>query len=285
MLSQIITKVNERIFGILLEGEASLSEIARDSNTSKANISRSLRMLERNDLVRKEIRGRTHLYRFNHLHSQALEIETQSQEERKRAYNQRMNGLPARLNSLLENILKDKYQGCIFFGSSLAGSFRDIDVFVMVKDVKKDILVKEIKMINSKISPVIGTRKELEIGVGQEDMLYRNISKGIAFNCEDFILSMRRRPYYLRRKDIQERFILGYREILSGMEFSEKGYAKKHLEKGIMDITYAALNYSDVFPENDSQAMKMFKKQFGFWFSNSAKTAKSQAEKLGAVFL
>lgn len=268
-----------------MDREASLSEIARDSNTSKANISRSLRMLERNDLVRKEIQGRTHLYRFNRLHSQTLEIEKQFLKKRKEAYNQKINGLPALLNLLLENILKDKYQGCIFFGSSLTSSFRDIDVFVMVKDVKNDILVKEIKAINPKISPVIGTRKELELGFSQEDMLYKNISKGIAFNCEDFILTLRRKSFSLRRKDIQERFILGYREVLSCLEFSEKGYTKKHLEKGIMDITYAALNYSDVFPENDSKAMKIFKKQFGFWFSNSAKTAKSQAEKLGAVFL
>lgn len=285
MLSQLITRVNVRVLGILLEKEASLSEIARESNTTKANIFRSLKALEKEDLVRKEIQGRTHLYHFNYLHPQAKEIWKQFQIEKKEVYNQKMNGLPALLNSLMENMLGNSYGGCIFFGSSLSGNFNDIDVFVMAKNIKKASLMKEIKLINPKISPILGTREELELGVSKEDMLYKNILKGIHFNCEDFVLTLRKKQQFLRKEDIKERFILGYREILSCLEFPEKEYLQKHLEKGIMDIIYSALNYFDLSPENDLQAKEMFKKQFGFCFSRTVNAVKSQAEKIGMIIL
>ncbi|MEK6845619.1 MAG: helix-turn-helix domain-containing protein, partial [Nanoarchaeota archaeon] len=278
-------RVNERVLDILLERKASLSGIARASNTTKANVFRSLKALEEKDLVRKEILGKTHLYRFNFLHHQAMEIEKQFQEERRDSYNQKMNHQPALLNYLLENMLGHKYQGCIFFGSSLTGSYRDIDVFVMTTKVKEASLIEEIKHINPKISPTFGTKEELELGLGQEDMRYKNISNGIPFHCEEFILAFRRKAPLLKRKDIQERFILGYREILSCLEFPEKEYVHKHLKKGIMDIAYSALNYYELYPRNDSQAKEKFKKQFGFWFSNSIKTVKSQAEKVGELIL
>jgi predicted transcriptional regulator/predicted nucleotidyltransferase len=285
MLSQLITIVNVRILSILLERDASLSEIARESNTTKANVFRSLKVLEKEDLIRKEIRGKTHLYHFNYFHPRAKEIGKQFQVERKEAYNQKMKGLPALLNSLLENMLDNSYEGCIFFGSSLTGDYKDIDVFLMAKNIKTVSLMKEIKLINPKLSISLGTRKELEQGLGQEDMLYKNILRGIPFNCEDFVLTLRKKQLFLRKKDIQERFILGYREILSCLEFPEKEYVRKHLEKGIMDITFSALNYFDLSPQNDSQAKEMFKKQFGFCFSCTANAVKSQAEKTGRIIL
>jgi len=286
MLSNIITKVNRRILKILLAEKASLSEIARKSKTTKANIFNSLKKLEQEDLVRKEIRGRTHLYRFNHLHSQAKELSRFFLEERKKEYNQKMEGLPALLNSLLKQIFKEKYQGCIFFGSSLEGKYQDIDVFVMIKgDFPRKALRKEIKEIHEKISLVFGIKKELELGIQAEDMLYKNIIKGLPFNCEEFISELRQKKAILRREDIQERFIIGYREILSCLEFTEKEYVKRHLEKGINDLMYAALNYFDLFPENDYQAREMFKKKFGFLFLNQALKAKEQAEKIGAKIL
>lgn len=285
MLSKIITKINRRILNILLEEKASLSEIARKSNTTKANVFRSLKGLETEDLVRKEIRGRTHLYRFNFLHPQAWEIRAFFLDERKIEYNQKINALPALLDSLLGNMFKKKYQGCIFFGSSLEEKYKDIDVFVMVEEVEESILKNKIKKINGKISPILGIKKELERGIKEEDMLYKNIIKGVPFGCENFVLELKQRQVFLRRKDIIERFVMGYRELLSCLEFTEKEYATKHLEKGTIDITYAVLNYFDFFPENDNQAKKMFKKQFGFIFSTKVKEAKKQAEKLGRKIL
>jgi len=285
MLSKIITKINKRILNILLEKKASLSEIARESKTTKANIFNSLKKLENEDLVRKEVRGRTHICRFNYLHPKAKEVMRIFLEERKKEYNQKMNGLPALLNSLMENIFKKKYKGCIFFGSSLERKYKDIDVFIMVEGVKENILRNKIKKVNEKISLILGTKKELEKGIKEEDMLYKNIIRGLPFGCEEFVLELKQKQDFLRRKDIKERFILGYREILSCLEFKEKEYVKKHLEKGKMDITYAALNYLDLYPENDNQAKKMFKEQFSFVFSSKVNEAKKQAEKIGKRFL
>src|SRR3989338_4717143 len=287
MLSKIITKINIRILKIILEEKASLSEIARKSKTTKANVFHSLKGLEKEDLVRKEIRGRTHIYRFNYLHPLSRKIHTFFIEERKQEYNQKTNASPVLLNCLLENMLKKNYHGCIFFGSSLEEKYRygDIDVFIMIIGAKKNILKNKIIKINEKISPIFGTKKELERGIREADMLYKNIIKGIPFNCEDFILELNHRQVFLRKKDITERFVLGYREIESCLEFREKEYAAKHLERGTMDIIYAALNYFDLFPENDLQARKMFKKQFGFIFSTHTKEAIKEAEKVGGTIL
>jgi len=287
MLLKIITKINRRVLKILLEEKASLSEIARKSKTTKANVFHSLKGLEKEDLVRKEIRGRTHIYRFNYLHPLARKIHTLFTEERKQEYNQKTNAFPVLLNCLLENMFKKNYQGCIFFGSSLEEKYGygDIDVFVMIVGAKKNILKNKITKINEKISPIFGTKKELERGIREEDMLYKNVVKGIPFSCEDFILELNHRQVFLRKKDITERFVLGYREIESCLEFREKEYAAKHLERGTMDIIYAALNYFDLFPENDLQARKMFKKQFGFIFSTHTKEAIKEAEKIGGVIL
>jgi len=285
MLSEIITKINRRILKILLEEKASLSDIARKSKTTKANVFRSLKNLEKEDLVRKEIRGRTHLYRFNYMRPQALEVHKFFLEEKKREYNKKINALPALLDSLLKNMFKKRYQGSIFFGSSLEGKYKDIDIFVIVENVNGTIFKNKIKKINEKISPIIGTKKELERGVQEEDMLYKNIIKGIPFGCEDSVLELKQRQVFLRRKDVTERFIVGYREIISCLEFTEKEYVTKHLEKGTTDITYATLNYFDFFPDNDNQAKKMFRKQFGFIFSSKVKEAKNQAEKIGMKIL
>ncbi len=286
MLSKLITNVvGRRTIAVLLEKNASLSEISRESHTTKANVFHTLKKLEKEDIVRKSVEGRTHLYRFNFLHPEAKGIIGMFLGEEKKAYLQKMRGLPALVHFLLENMLRDKYLGCIFFGSSVKEKYNDIDVFVIAEGVKQNILQKEVKKVDDKISLVLGTRHELEKGITEEDMLYKNIIKGIPFGCESFALDLRQHQAFLRRKDIVERFTLGYREILSCMEFTEKEYVKTHVEKGIMDITYSALNYLDVFPENDVEAMKIFKKQIGFVFSENASKAKEQAEKIAEMIL
>jgi len=286
MLSMIITKkVNQRIVQILLKRRASLSEIARESNTTKANVFYALRELEKEDIIRKEIQGRTHVYRFNFLRRGAKDMMTFFLEETKNEYIQKMNGLPTLLNSMLENIFKNKYHGCIFFGSSLKERYNDIDVFVLLDGAKPSTLQREVRGLCEKISLVLGTKHELEEGIKHEDMLYRNIVKGIPFGCENLILELRHRQVFLRRKDMVERLTLGYREILSCLEFTEKEYVEKHLEKGTADIMYAVLHYFELFAENDTQAKKMFKKQLGFTFSDNVEKAKKQAEKIGRMIL
>lgn len=285
MLSKILTKNNFKILNHLLKEEASLSELARRIKITKTRAFYSLKELEKLDWVRKTIQGKTHVYRFNFLHARAKEISRIFLEERKKEYNQKMKGLPALLDSLLKNMLKEKYGGCIFFGSSLGEKYKDIDVFVMAEGIKGSVLRKEIKEVDKKISLLLGTKQELEKGVKEEDMLYKNIQKGIPFGCEEFVLELKQKQAFLRRKDITERFVLGYREILSCLEFGEKEYIKKHFEKGKFDVIYAALNHFDFFPENDRQAKEMFKRRFGFIFSHKLKEAKKQAEKISRCFL
>ena len=70
MLSKMIKTINWRILTYLIEkGEASLSDIARETKTTKANTFYGLKDLVSLDIVRKTIKGRTHLYRFNILYA------------------------------------------------------------------------------------------------------------------------------------------------------------------------------------------------------------------------
>lgn len=286
MVSKLITNVvGRRIIGILLEKNASLSEISRESHTTKANVFHTLQELEKEDIVRKSVEGRTHLYRFNFLQPEAKRIMGLFLAETKKAYLQKMKGLPLLLHFLLENMLIDKYHGCIFFGSSVKERYNDIDVFVIAEGVKQGSLQKEVKKVNDKISLIVGTLHELEKGINDEDQLYKNIIKGMPFGCESLVLELRQHKSFLRREDIVERFTLGYREILSCLEFTEKEYVKTHIEKGIMDITYSTLNYLDIFPENDVEARKIFKRQIGFVFSQNTSNAKEQAEKIAEMIL
>lgn len=284
MLSEIGKKNNLRILARLLEEEASLSGLARELKITKTRAFYSLRELERLGLVRKEIKGRTHIYRFNFLQAQAKEIIKVLLLERKKEYNEKLEGLPSLVDVFLKTVLKEKYQGCLFFGSSLEGKFKDIDLFVMLQDLKQKKELEEIiKLIDKRLSPVFGTREELKRGAEAKDMLYLNIIRGLPFSCEDFVLEVRYKEYFLRRKDIEERFILGCREILSCLEFKEKEYAKKHLEKGIMEIAYAMLNYYGIYPKNDPEAKRRFKEKSGSGLPTGLKGATNLINKIRRI--
>lgn len=260
MLSKIITKVNWRIITFLIEkGEASLSEIARETKTTKANVFHSLKELAGLDCVRKTIRGKTHVYRINFLSRYAKEIDFMILEEKQEEYNKKLKNIPIIVHSFLREAMKDNYTGSIFFGSSLNDSYKDIDFFIILEDRKKlEILEKKIKLIDSNLSPIFGSEKELKEGIENKDMLYKNILNGISFGFDAFALKYS--EFSLRKQDIRERFIIGYREILSCLEFKEKEYVKNHLDKGVMDIVYAILNYFDFFPKNDYEALDLFRK-------------------------
>lgn len=286
MLSEIGKKNNFRILAHLLEEEASLSELARRLKITKTRVFYSLKELERLDLVRKEIKGRTHIYRFNFLQAQAGEVIKIFLLEKKRDYNEKLKGLPGLVDIFLKTVLKEKYQGCLFFGSSLEGKFKDIDLFVMLQDFKeKKELGDKLKLIDKRLSPVFGTKEELKKGVETKDMLYSNIIRGLGFSCEDFVLKARYGEYFLRRADIEERFVLGYREILSCLEFKEKGYIKKHLEKGVMEMVYAMLNYYGLYPKNDQETKRRFKEKSGLSIPNTLKEAIKLMGKLKGVIL
>lgn len=259
MLSKIIKKINWRILTFLIEkGEASLSDIARKTKTTKANTFYGLKDLVSLDIARKTIKGRTHIYRFNLLNSYSKNIINIIMEERQSNYNKKLNNLPIILHSFLVTSLKRNYQGCIFFGSSLEDKYKDIDVFIILKNSKNiKALEKKLKLINNKISPIFGSEKELKNGIKNQDMLYKNIIGGVPFGFD--MLMIKYQNLFLRKQDIRERFIMGYREVLSCLEFKEKEYVKTHLDRGIMDIIYSILNYFDLFPKNDKEAINLFK--------------------------
>jgi len=261
MLSIVVTIIKWRILTYLINNQVSLSEIARKTNTTKANTFHSLKELEKLDIVRKIIQGRTHIYRFNFLHPKAEYILEMITEEKRVNYNKKLDNLPSILNTFLSNLLKTNYKGCIFFGSSIEQEYNDIDVFIILKN-KKNIkeIEKKIKLINKKLSPTFGSEKELEIGIKNQDMLYKNILEGIPFKQD--IIKIKYKDLFLRKTDIKERFIIGYREVLSCLEFTDRKYQKNHLEKGVMDFIYAILNYFDLSPKNDKEAITMFNNKF-----------------------
>ena len=244
----------------LVNAEASLSEIARKTKTTKANTFHSLKRLENLDLVRKTVRGKTHIYRFNFLHPMAEQIIGLMMEERRVGYAKKLNNIPPILHSFLLASLKAKYKGCIFFGSSIENKYNDIDVFVVLEKAGNEGEIgKKIKLIDSRLSPIFGTERELDAGAKNMDMLYNNIIDGISFGLD--IARIKHKDLFLRKNDIRERFIIGYREILSCLEFHEMEYRKKHLEAGVMDFIYSILNYFDMFPKNDREALGLFNKQ------------------------
>ncbi|MAF36372.1 hypothetical protein CL622_04610, partial [archaeon] len=213
MLSDIITKkVSVRIIRILIEKKASLSEIARETDTTKANVFNSIHELEKIDIARKEIKGRTHIYRFNYLHPQAKEVLFRFIKKKQEEYITKMKGIPVLVHHTLSHMLGKKYEGVLFFGSSIDGNYQDIDAFVLAKDIQERKIQEQLKIIHPKLSMTLGTLKELRHGFEEEDMLYTNIILGIPFGCEHSILEIRHKKFLTRRIDIVERFIIGYRE-------------------------------------------------------------------------
>ena len=258
MLSKIVTGINWRILTFLIEREASLSDIARETRTTKANTFHTLKKLEDYDIVRKTIQGRTHVYRFNFLHPQARYIINLAEEEKTITYNKKFQNLPVMIHTFLFQALKVNYKGCIFFGSSITETFKDIDLFVILREKKNTSEIeKKIKFINNKISVLFGSEEEFMNGIRNQDMLYKNILNGISFGLD--ITSIKYQNAFLKKEDIKERFIIGYREVLSCLEFKEKTYQRMHLEKGVMDMIYAILNYLDFTPRNDKEAVSLFK--------------------------
>src|SRR3989338_4086759 len=111
MLSKLVTVVNWRVLKFLAGGEASLSEIARKTKTTKANTFRSLKQMEKWDIVRKNIQGKTNIYRLNLLHPKAREISELIEEDRRDDYNSRLGSIPNMLHSFLSLALKANYGG------------------------------------------------------------------------------------------------------------------------------------------------------------------------------
>ncbi|MFH1323736.1 MAG: helix-turn-helix domain-containing protein [Nanoarchaeota archaeon] len=286
MLLKIITKkLNYRIMGYLIDREGTVTTIAKDTGNQKENVSKALRELEGRELVVKEIIGRSHKYSLNCLHPEANEIIKLLLINQANELNVNLEGLPKFIDAYLKMVLKEDYSGLIVFGSALTYKYRDIDIFIITSRLKsKDIIIKNLKEINAGISPIIGAEKELEGGFKNNDSLYANIVNGIPFGCLDFVISLRFGQYLRKRKDIEERYLIGYREIQSCKEFKDdKRYIKNHLEKGIFDIAYALLNYKQMPARNDSEAKQFFKKVFKRSLPSTLKQAGIFAEKMRNV--
>ena len=287
MLSQIVTKNQQKILAALWEGNISLSGLARKTFLTKARVFSSLKELEQEDLVRKKAEGRTHLYRLNILNGKIEERLKGILREKSTAFNQKLGGLPGIIDAFLKTVLKEKYGGCIFFGSSLTeNNFQDIDLLIIAsKTDKMMVLIKRLKQIDARLSPITATEGELKKGISAEDMLYKNIIQGLPFSGIDSYLRMKFLSSFLKKEDVRERFIIGLREIISCQEFPEREYAKKHLEKGILDMVYAYLNYFDFSPRNDGEARKIFKQKTKLPFPLRAEKAKLLAKRLGMEML
>ena len=260
MLSETITKLNWKIIKLLINNNLSLTEISIRTGSTKANVHYALKKLEKLDLLRKDIKGRTHIYRFNFLNKRARLFFEHYEYERRKEYNEKLNNIPNLVNTFCINALKENYQGCIFFGSSIDKKYNDIDVFISTKEkIKTNELRKKTKLIDKRLSLLFGSLNELKNGLNKEDMLYKNISKGISFNICLYNLIYNKQIQ--RKKDINERYIIGYREILSCLEFKDDMYTKNHLQKGVIDLIYAILNYFGVYPKNDIEALNKFKEK------------------------
>ena len=111
------------------------------------------------------------------------------------------------------------------------------------------------------------------------------VSEGLPFSGIDSYLRMKFLSSFLKKEDVRERFIIGLGEIISCQEFPEREYAKKHLEKGILDMVYAYLNYFDFSPRNDGEARKIFKQKTKLPFPLRAEKAKLLAKRLGMEML
>lgn len=282
MLSDTITRVSSRILSLLPDRKASISEIARTTKTTKANTFHTLRSLEKEDIVRKEIKGRTHLYCFNFLHYAAFNLLRLLEVEQKEKYNKKLSNTPILIHSFLAQALKNNYGGCIFFGSSLKEKYQDIDVFIILNEIKNTReLEKKLELINKKTSPLFGTQIELEKGIKVEDMFYLNIINGIAFGVD--ILSLKYHNYILKKEDIIERFIISYREILTCLEFPDKKYQRIHLEKGRKDLIYTILNYIDISPRNDKEAIDLFRIKLKEKVPRTAKEALALVKKYSYI--
>ena len=285
LLKTITKKLNYRIMDYLIDREGTVTSIAKGTGNKKENASKALRELENKELVVKEVIGRSHKYSLNCLHPEAKEIIKLFLVNRANRLNAKLESLPKFIDAYLKLVLKEDYSGLIVFGSALAGKYNDIDVFIITSQPKRnEAIIQNLKEINANISPIIGAEKELEDGFKDNDSLYSNIVNGVPFGCLDFAISLRFRQYFLKRKDIEERYLIGYREIQSCKKFSDdKVYIKNHLEKGVFDIAYALLNYKRMSARNDSEVKQFFKKVFKLSLPATLKQAETFAEKMKRV--
>lgn len=286
MLAKIINKkLNYRIMDHLKDNEDTVTSIAKSINSKKANVSKALRELERNNIVTKEIIGKSHKYNLNYLHPESKEIINFLLINASNRLNTKLQNLPKFINAYLRLSLKENYLGLIVFGSALTGRYNDIDFFIILKKSKnKEQITGNLKLINKKISPIIETKKELEKGINNNDGLYLNIISGIPFGCLDIIINLRYKTDFLKRKDIEERYLIGYREIQSCKKFkNDKIYIKNHLERGIFDIIYALLNYKQATARNDIEAKELFKKIFKYKIPTNLTEAELFAERMKKV--
>lgn len=288
MLAKIITKtLNNRIIDYLLNKQDTVTSVAKNIKSKKSNVSKILKKLYEENIVTKEIIGKSHCYNFNYLHPEAKEIINFLFINRANQLNTRLKNLPKFIDAYLKSILKNNYIGLIIFGSALTEKYKDIDIFIIVnKSRRKKQIIKNLRLINEKLSPIIGTKKELEEGFKNNDLLYLNIINGISFNCLDIITDIKYKYVFLKRKDIEERFVIGYREILNCKKFKDdKQYIKIHLEKGIFDIIYSTLNYKQTLARNDREAELLFKKTFKHKLPKSLKQAELFIDKMkGVIF-
>lgn len=254
---QIIRKeLNYRILEHLLYSEQNVTKIAKEINSTKARVSIALNELQKKNLVIKKIFGKSHVYTLNKLSHEFKNIARIIIENDLEKLNYKLDNLPKIADAYLKSILKESYLTAIFFGSVISEKeYRDIDVYVILHDKynKASELSRRLLMLNAKLSVIFGTIKELREGIQNKDSLFENILNGLPSSSIEQFIELKYNQDRLKRKDIEERFMLAVRELHLGL-------SEKNIERAVFDLAYAALNSLNQEPKNDSEAVELFKK-------------------------
>lgn len=273
-------KLDMRLIRALFDEEASVTGLAGKAGSSKIRVSLALRKLMKEDIVKREVIGRTHRYSFNYCHRSAGEALRLVLAERAEEFRSRISA--GFIFEFLKSVLGSKLSSIIFFGSCVSGQeFRDVDIFLVFKEEKEEQekigrIFEELGLFfGLKFSFMLGTEKEVEEGcLSKKDMFYANLMKGLPFGCEDFFISLKFREH--ATADARERFILGVRELISCRKHGDDPlFLKRHLEKGLFDLVYSALKYSGYSPADDYEAMRQAKEVLRTELPEKAKRGKA----------
>jgi len=167
-----ITPTLTQVLGLFLSdsmGEYHEREVMRRTRVSKGSANKMLRLLAKENFLKRQRKGRIVLYRLN------------TKEPTAKQFKILVNVFG--LRSLIGE-LKDHARRIILFGSSADGTDvkdSDIDVFVLTSE--KDVVRRKIsefgRKSDRKITPIIVDANELVRLKNRDKPLYENIGRGI----------------------------------------------------------------------------------------------------------
>ena len=256
LLRILSRELNQRILTYVLDKEDNVTNIAKAIKSTKARVSIALNELQENKLVAKKVFGKSHIYALNTSAYYFKSIAAMIIQQKAEQLSHKLEDLPKIADSYLRNILKENYVMTIFFGSSISEKeYKDIDAYVILKKRydKAAELKKRLMLLNNKLAPIFGTLDELNTGIKNKDSLYGNILNGLPANNVEGFIELKYREELLKRKDIEERFMLALRELQ--LELSPE-----NMERAVFDAAYAALSCLGNAAKNDNEAIELCKR-------------------------